>query len=158
VLGERKFEFVEGDGEISSLGTEEIEEDKILNGKQSPFWKGEGKGKGWGEDGGERVERNLFREELEPVAEINQSAWMSFTKARVAVKPQARPGPSQDQKPSKDPKPSSWLKGRMLDPVTGVPMKRSNMTVDAETAEIILTNFNKMPGDDNRLGASRGHR
>jgi hypothetical protein len=42
VLGERKFEFVEGDGEISSLGTEEIEEDKILNGKQSPFWKGKG--------------------------------------------------------------------------------------------------------------------
>lgn len=152
-MGERKFEFVEGDGEISSLGTEEIEEDKILNGKQSPFWKG----KGWGLDG-ERVERNLFQEEKEPVAEINQSAWMSFTKARVAVKPQTRPEPQPRPEQSQDPKPSSWLKGRMLDPVTGVPMKRSNMTVDAETAEIILTNFNKMPGDDNRLGASRGHR
>ena len=192
VLGKGKFEFVEEDPKdsyaveepISSLKTDEIEEDKILNNKASPFCKsskwplddpekfsygapgastnksGEGfeertqQELPWDHQRSQelKLERNLFQGEPEPVAEINQIAWMSFTKTRVAVKPHVRVEPSQD------PKPSSWLKGRMMDPVTGAPTKRSNMTVDAETAEIILTNFNKMPGDDNKLSASRGHR
>jgi hypothetical protein len=142
ILGKGKFEFIEGDGKmsngvedpISSLGTDEIEEDKILNNKASPFCKskdrkwplddpgkfGYGKGRGgggksveefgmraqqewpWDRQRGEepRLERNLFEKELEPVAEINQSAWMSFTKTRVAPKPKVRVEPSQDPKPS----------------------------------------------------------